>query len=532
MNGNTWPYQDVQQRQYRLRILNGDQARFLILNMSNGMNFTQIGTEGGFLPQPVSLNQLLIGPAERADVIVDFTGFPVGTNITMQNIGPDSPFGGGVPGIDFPIANTTTTGQVMQFRVTSAAVSDPSIPAGSLVLPAMANLGPGNYIRNVSLNEVDSATIIDPGTGLPFGPRAALLGTVMFNATAGMPMGMPMMWMDAITENINQRDTEIWQIYDFTMDAHPIHIHQVQFQVVNREIFDPMVGTPGTIIPRESWETGYKDTVIVYPGQLTRVKARFDLPGLFVWHCHILEHEDNEMMRPYQVLPRDFGKGVFRPSAAYNWILDRSMDGTVDVRNHYGNQNDTPLIGDFNNDGVTDRAVFRPSVTNNWIIDYGMNGVVDTRNPYGMKGDIPLIGDFNNDGAIDRAVFRFNTSNNWIFDYGMDGSVDTRNNYGMAGDIPFVGDFNNDGVTDRAVFRPSVPNNWIIDYGMNGIVDTRNHYGMAGDIPFVGDFNNDGSTDRAVFRKGEWIIDYNIDGSIDSRPMFGQAGDIPVFWSV
>jgi hypothetical protein len=72
--------------------------------------------------------------------------------------------------------------------------------------------------------------------------------------------------------------------------------------VVNREIFDPMVGTPGTIIPPESWESGYKDTVIVYPGQLTRIKARFDFSGLFVWHCHILEHEDNEMMRPYEIL--------------------------------------------------------------------------------------------------------------------------------------------------------------------------------------------------------------------------------------
>ena len=281
VNGNTWPFQNVEQRQYRLRILNGDQARFLILKMDNGMTFTQIGTEGGFLPQPVQLTQLLIGPAERADVIVDFTNVPLGTNITMQNIGPDDPFGGGVPcpigqdpinnpGCgDFAPANAATTGQVMQFRVVSTAAADPSTPVASLVLPAMTTLGPENVVRQVSLNEVDSAVL--PGVG----PQAALLGTVMPNATpGGMPMGMPMMWMDNVTEIVNQGDTEIWEIFDFTMDAHPIHIHQVQFQVVNREIFDPMVGTPGTIIPPESWESGYKDTVIVYPGQLTRVKAQ------------------------------------------------------------------------------------------------------------------------------------------------------------------------------------------------------------------------------------------------------------------
>jgi spore coat protein A len=81
------------------------------------------------------------------------------------------------------------------------------------------------------------------------------------------------------------------------MDAHPIHIHLVQFQVVER------VGANGTVRQPELWETGFKDTVIVYPGEITRVKARFDIAGLFVWHCHILEHEDNEMMRPYRVGP-------------------------------------------------------------------------------------------------------------------------------------------------------------------------------------------------------------------------------------
>ena len=114
------------------------------------------------------------------------------------------------------------------------------------------------------------------------------------------------MWMDDVTENPAVGAVESWNIRNFTMDAHPIHIHLVQFQVVKRVVTDPMVSPRGMLgagatIKPERWETGWKDTVVVYPGELTRIKARFDTAGLFVWHCHILEHEDNEMMRPYRV---------------------------------------------------------------------------------------------------------------------------------------------------------------------------------------------------------------------------------------
>jgi spore coat protein A len=119
------------------------------------------------------------------------------------------------------------------------------------------------------------------------------------------------MWMDEITENPMVGDTEVWEIYNFTADAHPIHLHEVQFQVVNRQPLladeEGMTLAPATLAgpptgPEPS-ETGYKDTVIAYPGQVTRIKATFDLPGLYVWHCHIVEHEDNEMMRPYFIGP-------------------------------------------------------------------------------------------------------------------------------------------------------------------------------------------------------------------------------------
>jgi len=311
VNGKTWPVLNVEARRYRLRLLNGCNSRFLILQMAQDADaipgiddgnstalpgmFWQIGAEGGFLPAPVQLNELLMSPAERADVIVDFTGLAVGTEIYLVNAGPDEPFGGGVPGIDFPRADAASTGQVMKFVVGPALTADPTLPPAGLILPARAPLGVESVTRQVSLNEVDSDLLTD------IGPRAALLGTVDLISTPGMPMGMPMMWVDPITENPALNATEIWEIYNFTMDAHPIHIHEVMFEVVNREVFDPELPNAGQVRPPEAWETGVKDTVIAYPGEITRVKAKFDLAGLYVWHCHIVEHEDNEMMRPYSV---------------------------------------------------------------------------------------------------------------------------------------------------------------------------------------------------------------------------------------
>ena len=303
VNGNTWPSLNVQRRRYRFRLLNGCNSRFLILRMSNGLPFWQLGAEGGFLPAPVQLERLLLGLAERADVIVDFSAVPAGTDVILENVGPDEPFGGGEPGVDFEPADPDTTGQVMRFHVTAAARSDPSTPPNQLVLPAMAPLGPVTSTRQVSLNEMDSATVfvrtengdivLDCANGEPFGPAEADLGTLNPNRT-GNPLG----WDEPITETPSVGATEVWEIFNFTADAHPIHIHEITFEVVNRQ---PIGG--GALQPPAVWEAGRKDTVIAYPGEITRVKALFDRPGLFVWHCHIVEHEDNEMMRPYRIAP-------------------------------------------------------------------------------------------------------------------------------------------------------------------------------------------------------------------------------------
>jgi FtsP/CotA-like multicopper oxidase with cupredoxin domain len=313
VNGKTWPYLNVEQRKYRFRFLNGSDSRFLILRFNtpdNKLPFNQIGTEGGFLPGKVVLNQLLIGPAERADVVVDFSKMPAGTTITLLNVGPDSPFGG----LPIPTAaksDPATTGQVMQFRVTVRTAADTSVVPPLPALTPIA-ISPTTPSRKVSLNElesalvcVDGANVYVPGVtppacsrgSVPIAPLEARLGTVDANG-----LGVPLPFMAPSTENPTLNSTEIWEIHNFTVDAHPIHIHQVMFQVVDRTPMGQVIGGKKTR-PPERWETGFKDTVTALPGEITRIKAKFDILGLYVWHCHILSHEDNEMMRPFQVVP-------------------------------------------------------------------------------------------------------------------------------------------------------------------------------------------------------------------------------------
>lgn len=374
VNGNTWPQLDSAPARYRLRLLNGCNSRTLNLAMfvvtgpgpdammgtaddvlGQEIPFYQIGSEQGFLPQVVMVQTglytplpgdgtmaaavvppdpqqaLLMGPAERADVIVDFAGLTEGTIVRMINTAPDTPFGG------FPDAKADpgTTGQVMQFMVKQALLQPEDALATSplnLVLPServALPLPASARVRQVTLNEEESAQLCvqalpdgsivtifnDPAPGdptfiarcagaggVPMAPKAAKLGVFMIDTMTGMSMSMPMMWMDAITEAPVVGDTETWEIFNFTMDAHPIHPHLVRFEVVDRQPFDMMTFAPvGTPLPPQPNEQGLKDTVIAYPGQITRVKATFDRIGLYVWHCHIVEHEDNEMMRPYMV---------------------------------------------------------------------------------------------------------------------------------------------------------------------------------------------------------------------------------------
>jgi FtsP/CotA-like multicopper oxidase with cupredoxin domain len=324
--------------------------------------FIQIGAEQGFLPRAAEIltgfatplpgdgtkpkpferipasdpqQALLMGLAERADAIVDFEDLPDGTRVRMINTAPDAPFGG------FPDdpADPETTGQVMEFVVNSALLlpgdEDTTNPY-RLQPVAEGSLGDASVTRQVSLNEGESEELcveedeegnlvqVDCPGGEPFAPKEALLGLVDF--TGDEPEGVPLKWTAVgagvsrgvdvasgtvfvwVTENPALDSVEEWDIYNFTEDAHPIHLHLVRFEVVHREPIDGDGddgddGDDNDELRRgpEPWETGFKDTVIAYPEEVTRIKARFDVEGLYVWHCHIVEHEDNEMMRPYFV---------------------------------------------------------------------------------------------------------------------------------------------------------------------------------------------------------------------------------------
>jgi FtsP/CotA-like multicopper oxidase with cupredoxin domain len=314
VNGSTWPFLDVEQRRYRFRVLNGCQSRFLILDFDQipGVKVWVIGNEGGFLDAAVNLtatngNRLLMGLAERADLIVDFTNVPVG-NYVLANVGPDEPFGGGEPPDDFDTADPATTGQIMQFRVVPARTVDTTTPAQFLQLPAITPLPAATVTRPLALLEELSAFFDDA-------PAEALLGTIAGDPNTAPGVWTKRLWMDEVTENPAEGITEVWELYNATADAHPMHIHEVAFEVVSRqEIFvdeetQEVQVVPGSRpTPPEPWETGVKDTVIAYPRQVTRVRIFFERPGQFVWHCHIVEHEDNEMMRPYRIGPVQAGQ--------------------------------------------------------------------------------------------------------------------------------------------------------------------------------------------------------------------------------
>jgi FtsP/CotA-like multicopper oxidase with cupredoxin domain len=314
VNGATWPFLTVEQRRYRFRVLNGCQSRFLILDFGTipGIEVWVIGNEGGFLAAPVNLtatnaNRLLMGLAERADLIVDFTNVPPGDHV-LGNVGPDEPFGGGAPPDDFDIADPATTGQIMQFRIMPAVDVDDSTPPRFLQLPAIAPLPQATVTRPLALLEEMSARFADA-------PAEALLGTVAGDPNGGPATWTKRLWMDEVTENPAVAATEVWELYNTTGDAHPMHIHETTFEVVNRQDITVNEATrqvqviPGaTPTGPEPWETGVKDTVIAYPGQVTRLRAQFNTPGQYVWHCHIVEHEDNEMMRPYRIGPPQPGQ--------------------------------------------------------------------------------------------------------------------------------------------------------------------------------------------------------------------------------
>ena len=254
-----------------------------------GPQFNVIGTDGGLLPTPVALTTLLQLPAERFDVIVDFTG-KAGKNFVLTNNAP-APFPGG---------GEVVPTQIMMFRVSKPLSSKDTSTIPQVLNPRPMNLNPQSAVktRDLILTELDRASDGFPIIGL------------LDNKN----------WDDPVTEDPKAGSTEIWNLINDTGDAHPKHIHLVQFQILGRRPFDQdtfdntgqlvFTGPPQAPFPEEV--NAAKDVVKSFPGTVTQLIMEFNLPTgtqvipghryRYVWHCHILEHEDNEMMRPMDIV--------------------------------------------------------------------------------------------------------------------------------------------------------------------------------------------------------------------------------------
>jgi spore coat protein A, manganese oxidase len=385
VNGTTFPKVTVEPRRYRLRLLNACNARFLNLQLyladtsGNGITLDalgnplnvaagcdpntpgttsvlQIGTEGGFLPYPVKVptnvpfnpvtltGSLIVAPAERPDILIDFSQC-AGRSIILYNDAP-APFPAGDPRYDYfplwnvkgnPVNGLTPNGFgpnsriLMRFDVATTASSPAdlslaittatNLQAGNdpLIVPfGVTSPPPGIPVRPLTLNEAFDA----------YGRLMQLLGTNVPLASPSAGFGRA--YTDPATEMPFAGSTEVWEIYNTTADAHPMHFHLVNVQVINRQAFQNFNGTPtfkAAAVPPAPNETGWKETVMMYPGTVTRIIMKFDLTGTaitktaatgggtvtvpssprtggaeYVWHCHILEHEEHDMMRPLVVI--------------------------------------------------------------------------------------------------------------------------------------------------------------------------------------------------------------------------------------
>ncbi|MBO0911427.1 MAG: multicopper oxidase domain-containing protein [Acidobacteria bacterium] len=270
VNGKIFPYHEVEPRKYRLRLLNASNGSFYKLSFSpeatvtsEALGFYQIGSEQGFLSAPAETNLLILGPGERADLVVDFTSHRA-KEVVLR----------------------TDVALIMQFRVSAGKAADPS------TLPPT--------LRQVVRIPESSATRTRELTLADYQNRLGRSSVMLLNGAH---------WQTPVTENPVLNSTEIWSFINLTDDSHPIHLHLVRFQVLDRRPFDVAVYQltgkivftgPSVALPPN--ELGWKDTVRADPFAVTRIIVKFEgYTGRYVWHCHMLEHEDNEMMRPYVV---------------------------------------------------------------------------------------------------------------------------------------------------------------------------------------------------------------------------------------
>lgn len=289
VNGAIYPYLDVEPRPCRLRLLNASNSRFFHFyfnlartpqDVASLVSVHQIGSDGGLLPQSVEQQKLLLGPAERADLIVDFSALN-GKTVTLTN-DAKSPY----PGWMVPVDLHAPLEELMQFRV------------------RLSSSG----AKSFSIPQVMSFSGLSDSSDLP--TRDFILYEKLDNT--GRSLGVRINgknYDDPVTERIKLGSIEKWRFINTTDDAHPMHLHLVQFQILERHGYNAaalrrnqveLVGVPRKPLPNE---TGWKDTAVVNPAEVLTIIVRFDgYAGRYVFHCHMLEHEDNDMMRPYEVI--------------------------------------------------------------------------------------------------------------------------------------------------------------------------------------------------------------------------------------
>jgi spore coat protein A len=274
LNGKLFPFLTAEPRPYRFRLLNCSNGSFVSLSFSKDSlslvpgaePFRMIGSDQGFLAAPLEMKRLALTPAERADIVMDFSPYAGKTVYLKNSVSP-----------------------IMQIRVSAReANKSTSFPA----LPAK--------LRNIERTPESAAVKTRELTLMDYMDASGRPTHMLLN---GAHYAMP------VTETPALNSTEIWTLINLTTEPHPIHLHLVRFQILDRRPFDPeawmntgkLVYTGPAALPEEQ-EAGWKDTVRADQFLATRIIVKFEgYKGRYVWHCHVLEHEDNEMMRPYQV---------------------------------------------------------------------------------------------------------------------------------------------------------------------------------------------------------------------------------------
>ena len=343
VNGVIWPKTDVEPRNYRMHLLNGTDSRFMVVrfravapgatdltNAGAPIPFYVIGSDQGLASAAQSTDTLVFEPGSRYDVVFDFSDPALaGQRVIMENIGGDAPFGG-YYGDDLDaddLFSNRQTDRIMAFDVVKPLtrwIPDRFDPAA--IGHYEGNSAPVDRTRKVALFEgMDEFGRLQPllGTAEPATDYKGNPVTYRMGAQAGQQINGSVAWHEATTENPALGSTEIWEIYNATGDAHPVHLHLVNFEVLDRQEFtadviqQPVVqhnGAEGVgfrlenivkgalvALGSEYVENAPKDMVTALPDQVTRIKMTFDKPGRYVWHCHILSHEDHEMMRVLHV---------------------------------------------------------------------------------------------------------------------------------------------------------------------------------------------------------------------------------------